>query len=75
MNCNDFHIEKKVPIFLKAQSIIELSENYPVEEILAVEKELEQCSNQISTLRSKLHKLAYDKWTKETLSQKKNTRI
>jgi hypothetical protein len=43
MNCVDIHLDKKVSIFLEAQSIIELSKNYTVEEILAVEKELEQC--------------------------------
>ena len=66
MKIDAYHLANKVPIFIKAQSITESSEQYTVEEIISVKKELEEYSKQILEIRNKIFKLAHDKWTKTT---------
>ena len=46
---------------------MESSENYSVEEIVVIEKELQELAKQLSEIRNKLHKLAHDKWTRQCL--------
>lgn len=71
MKLDEWHTARKVPIFLKAQSIIESSEKYSVEEIIAVDKELHEYSKQIDKIRNEVYALAYIKWSKLILDNLK----
>ncbi len=64
---NELHLARNVPVFLKAQSILESSENYTAEEMVTVEGELKLYTEQINEIRNKINSLAFDKWTKEQL--------
>jgi len=67
INIKEWHIARNVPLFLKAQSILETSDKYTTDEMVAVEGELKLYSEQINEIRTKINTLAFDKWTKEQL--------
>ena len=57
----------RAPIFVKAQSIFESSDNYSIEEIVAVGKELLDYSKEIIDMGNMMYTLAYDKLTKQIM--------
>ena len=68
LELGEWHTTRKVPIFLKSQSIIKSSDDYSLEEMISVDEELQKYSRQIDELRNMVYALACEKWAKQIMN-------